>query len=142
MLPDVSPVTIALLRPGGFATTRATRSRYDATERNRDEARAKILAAMDRLEAEVGPSGYLVGDAFSVADLAAAALTTPLVRPPERQHLPPIAYPEPLQSFADELAARPAGQWVLDTYRRHRGVSAEVRRGGAAPAPPSAAVSA
>ena len=142
VLPDASPLTIALLAPGGFVTTRATRSRYDATERNRDEARTKILTAMDRLEAEVGPSGYLVGDAFSVADLTAAALTTPLVRPPERQHLPPIAYPEPLQTFADELAARPAGQWVLDTYRRHRGVSAEVKRGAAAPAPPSAAVSA
>jgi glutathione S-transferase len=142
VLPDSSPLTIALLAPGGFVTTRATRSRYDATERNRDEARAKILAAMDRLEAEVGPSGYLVGDAFSVADLTAAALTTPLVRPPERQHLPPIAYPEPLQSFADAIAARPAGLWVLDMYRRHRGVSAEVKRGALAPAPPSAAVSA
>ena len=140
MLPDVSPVTIALLRPGGFATTRATRSRYDATERNRDEARTKILTAMDRLEAEVGPSGYLVGDAFSVADLTAAALTTPLVRPPERQHLPPIAYPEPLKSFADEIAARPVGLWVLDIYRRHRGVSAEVGRAGARAQPAGAPV--
>jgi glutathione S-transferase len=138
VLPDSSPLTIALLAPGGFVTTRATRGRYGATEENRGEARAKILAAMDRLEAEVGPSGYLVGDAFSVADLAAAALTTPLVRPPERQHLPPIAYPEPLQSFADGIAARPAGQWVLDIYRRHRGVSAEVRRGAAAPQPAGA----
>jgi glutathione S-transferase len=138
VLPDASPLTIALLRPGGFVTTRATRGRYGATERNRDEARAKILAAMERIEAEIGPSGYLVGDAFSIADLTAAALATPLVRPPERQHLPPLAYPEPLQSFADELAARPAGLWVLDVYRRHRGVSAELRRGAAAPQPAGA----
>jgi glutathione S-transferase len=142
VLPDSSPVTLALLRPGGFMTTRATRGRYGATDANRAESRAKILAAMDRIEAEVGPSGYLVGDTFSVADLTAAALTTPLVRPPERQHLPPIAYPEPLQSFADDIAARPAGVWVCDMFHRHRGVSAEVKRGAVAPTPPSAAVSA
>jgi glutathione S-transferase len=135
VLPDASPLTLALLAPGGFVTTRATRGRYGATEANRDEARTRILAAMDRIEAEVRPSGYLVGDAFSVADLAAAALTTPLVRPPERQHLPPIAYPEELQSFADGIAARPAGHWVLDIYARHRGVSAEVGRAAAAPQP-------
>jgi glutathione S-transferase len=135
VLPDSSPLALALLRPGGFVTTRATRGRYGATEASRDESRTKIVAAMDRIEAEVGPSGYLVGDAFSVADLTAAALTTPLVRPPERQHLPPIAYPEPLQSFADEIAARPAGAWVLDMFRRHRGSSAEVRRGAPAPQP-------
>jgi glutathione S-transferase len=137
-LPDSSPITRALLRPSAFVTTRATRGRYAATEANRDESRAKILAAMDRIEAEVGPSGYLVGDAFSVADLTAAALSTPFIRPRERQYLPPVAFPEPLQSFCDELAARPAGAWVLDMFRRHRGTSAEVGRGAAAPAPAAA----
>ena len=97
---------------------------------------------MDRIEAEIGPSGYLVGDSFSVADLTAAALSTPFLRPPERQYLPPELPPEPLRTFGEELTARPAGQWVLDIYRRHRGVSAEVRRGAPAPAPPRAAVSA
>lgn len=141
VLPDSSPLTRALLRPGAFVTTRATRGRYKATRANEQEAREKILAAMDRIEAEVGPSGYLVGDAFSVADLTAAALSTPLIRPPERQHLPPVPFPEPLRSFAEQLAARPAGRWVTEIFRRHRGVSAEVKR-GAARTPPPAAVSA
>jgi glutathione S-transferase len=118
------------------------RRRYGITEASADEARGKVLAAMDRIEAEIGPSGYLVGDSFSVADLAAAALSTPFVRPPERQYLPPELPPEPLRAFGDELTARPAGQWVLDIYRRHRGVSAELKRGAVAPAPPRAAVSA
>jgi glutathione S-transferase len=142
VLPDSSPTTLALLRPGGFVTTRMTRGRYRATRANEEEARAKILAAMDRIEAEIGPSGYLVGDAFSVADLTAAALSTPLIRPPERQHLPPVPYPEPLRSFADQLQARPAGRWVLDVFHRHRGVSAEVRRGTGVRTSPPAAVSA
>ena len=69
----------------GFLTTRATRGRYGATERNRDEARAKILAAMDRIEAEVGPSGYLVGDAFSLPNRQPV---TGLIEKPHRR-LPP-----------------------------------------------------
>ncbi|HKG38132.1 MAG TPA: glutathione S-transferase family protein [Conexibacter sp.] len=142
VLPDSSPLTRAVLLPGAFAITRIARARYPATHANEQQAaRAKVLAAMDRIEAEVGPSGYLVGDAFSVADLAAAALSTPLLRPPGRPHLPSVAFPEPLQSFCDELARRPAAEWVSEIYRRHRGVSAEVRRGRARTSP-RAAVSA
>ena len=37
---------------------------------------------MDKLEADLQPSGYLVGERFSVADLTAASLFTPLVAPP------------------------------------------------------------
>ena len=43
---------------------------------------------MDRLEAELDGGDHLVGDAFSVADLTAAALFTPLIRPPERPFMP------------------------------------------------------
>jgi len=143
VLPDSSPRTRALLMPGAFVITRVARARYRSTHANEQQAaRARILAAMDRIEAEVGPSGHLVGDAFSIADLAAAALSTPLLRPPGRPYLPSVAFPEPLQSFCDELARRPAAEWVSEIYRRHRGVSAEVKRGAAAPAPPRAAVSA
>ena len=117
-------------------------ARYGIDARTAAEARTKILAAMDRIEAEVGPSGYLVGDAFTIADLTAAALATPFIRPPERQYLSPQPPPEPLRSFCEQLEARPAGRWVREIFRRHRGVSAEVKRGSAAPAPPPAAVSA
>lgn len=140
--PDSSPLVRASFRPGAFVVTRTVKARYGANEASAEEARRKVVAAMDRIEAEIGPSGYLVGDAFTIADLTAAALSTPFVRPPGRQYLPPQPPPEPLRSFTEELAARPAGEWVFDIYRRHRGVSAEVKRGAAAPAPPRAAVSA
>jgi glutathione S-transferase len=140
--PDSSPLLRASFRPGAFAVTRAVNARYGIDAASAAEARGRILAAMDRMEAEIGPSGYLVGDAFSVADLTAAALSTPFLRPPGRQYLPPHPPPEPLRSFTEELAARPAGRWVFDMYARHRGVSAEVKRGAAAPVPPRAAVSA
>ena len=140
-LPD-APRSRALLRPSAALTKLAVRRRYTVTQETAERARATVLAAMERIEAEVGPSGYLVGDAFSVADLAGAALATPFVRPPERQHLPPKLPQEPLRSFADELTARPAGQWVMEMYRRHRGVSAEIGSASSPRAAPPAAVSA
>jgi glutathione S-transferase len=142
--PDSSPLLRASLRPGMFATSRITKARYRANAGSAAEAKRKVVEAMERIEAEVGPSGYLVGDRFSIADLTAAALATPLIGPPERQYLPPQEQPEPLYAFAAELRARPAGRWVFDMYRRHRGVSAEVTRRGAprARSAPAAAVSA
>ena len=75
---------------------------------------------MGRLEAELQPSGYLVGDAFTVADLTAAALFTPVLAPPERPFAP-RAVTAPVQELRDELAARPGGAWVAEMYHRHRG---------------------
>ena len=74
---------------------------------------------MDRVERELGPSGYLVGDRFSVADLAGASLFTPLLSPPGRPYAPPTV--ASLQDFHDELLARPGGEWVYEMYARHRG---------------------
>ena len=88
--------------------------------------RGKMVAALDRIAAERQPSGYLVGDAFSVADLTAAALFAPLVVPPELQYRLPEPLPSVLVEHQRALADHPAYRWVADMYRRHRGVSAEV----------------
>jgi glutathione S-transferase len=82
---------------------------------------------MDRLESELQPSGYLVGDRFSVADLTAAALFTPLLMPPQRPYAPPTMAP-PVLEFREELSARPGGEWMTEMYARHRGESAELGR--------------
>jgi glutathione S-transferase len=91
-----------------------------------EAARVKTLAAMDRLESEVRPSGYLVGDRFTVADLTAAALLSPLVRPPEFPYKAAIPIPEPVAKIRDSVSTHPAFRWTLQTYRQHRGESAEV----------------
>jgi len=89
------------------------------------ESRAYVHAALDRLEAEIQPSGYLVGNAFSVADLAAAALFAPLLHAEEFPYrLPPLL--PPLAAWRASVADRPGFRWALDMYRRHRGTSAEV----------------
>jgi glutathione S-transferase len=81
---------------------------------------------MDRLEHELQPSGFLVGDRFTVADLTAAALLSPLVRPPEFPYKTTAPVPEPLVKIREAVSTHPAFQWTLQTYRQHRGESAEV----------------
>ena len=102
------------------------RRQMDINPATAEIARSKTMAAMDRLERELQPSGYLVGDRFTVADLTAAALLSPLVRPPEFPYKAEAILPEPLMKIRDAVSAHPAFKWTLRTYRQHRGESAEV----------------
>jgi glutathione S-transferase len=102
--------------------------RYGINEEDAQAARRKTEAAMDRVAAELQPSGYLVGGRFTVADLTASALLFPLVRPPEAPYMIPPPLPETFERFRDAMSARPAYGWVEDMYRRHRGSSAELAR--------------
>ena len=113
----------------GFKGRAAHRGTDDAhalrdQRRERGKGREKTTAAFERLESEIGPSGYLVGDTFTVADLTAAALFFPLVRPRSREHLTPGELPEPLRRSAPSYESRPGFEWVREMYRRHRGTSA------------------
>jgi len=87
----------------------------------------QVDRALDRLESEIGPSGYLVGDRFSSADLTAAALFYPLAMPPEYPYTFPPVYADAIARLLDRVEGRPAQAWVRDIYRRHRGTSAAVR---------------
>jgi glutathione S-transferase len=102
------------------------RARYGINEDTARQGWAKTKAAFDRLESEIGPSGYLVGDRFTVADLTAAALFFPLVRPPESEHLTPGTSPAGFEELREEVAGRPGWDWVREMYRRHRGTSSAV----------------
>jgi len=96
-------------------------------EPGRTEAyRQTILAALDRLERERGGRDYLVDDAFSVADLTAAAMLAPIVQPPELQYRPSLAPTGPLADFQRTVLDHPVAGWIAELYRRHRGTSAEV----------------
>jgi glutathione S-transferase len=112
-------VAFPLLRPRAAA-------RFGIDERGVALAYEKLRAAGDCFRATVRPTGYLVGDAFTVADLTLAALVAPLVAPeqypypqPQRGH-PLLAEPR------DALAASRLDEWARDIYARHRGESAEI----------------
>lgn len=102
-----------LLRTG---MRKAMRINAEAAERSR----RKTVAAMDRLESEIGPGGYLVGNSFTVADLTAAALFYPVAQPPQFPYPSVTDPPESAREFLDPLAERPGGEWVAEMYRRHR----------------------
>jgi glutathione S-transferase len=110
----------------------AMRRQMDINDATAEIARDKTLAAMDRLQKELRPSGYLVGDSFTVADLTAAALLSPLVGPPEFPYRAAMPRPEPFEKIRDSLSTHPAFRWTLQTYHRHRGKSAELASGESA----------
>lgn len=99
------------------------RRRYRIYPADAEQARVKLAAALDRIVAEVKPSGYLVGERFSVADLSAAALLFPLAMPPELQYrYPPPPDWGPLRPHTEHAAV----DWIREMYRRHRGPSSDV----------------
>ncbi len=85
-----------------------------------EQARTKVLAALDRLDLELGSNEYLVGDSFSVADLTAASLFYPLVLPEEGPLPTDQEPPEGMKSFRAPLEERPGFKWVEEMFRRHR----------------------
>jgi glutathione S-transferase len=91
----------------------------------------RVRAAGERFRAELGPSGYLVGDSFTVADLTVAALVAPVVAPEQ------FPYPQPqrghplLAPLRDALSEAGLVDWARDMYARHRGQSAEIEPGSA-----------
>ena len=93
-----------------------------------EESRELVRAALDKIEAEIGPSGYLVGESFTVADLTAASILAPIVMPPEFPYikLHPDERTAQSRRFRESLKDRPGFKWVEDIYARHRGTSAEV----------------
>ena len=94
----------------------------------RPETVEKLRAAFAKVEAEIGPSSYLAGDSFTVADLTAASILGLIVVPPEFPYikLHPDERTAEFRRFRDSLKERPGFKWVEDMYARHRGTSAEV----------------
>lgn len=96
-------------------------ARYAFTEAAVKTSRETLVAALDRIEVERAGRDYLVGDAFTVADLTAAALLYPLAWPAEFQYELPKPPPS---EFFDSLRDHPAVGWISETWRLHRGTSA------------------
>jgi|SRR5947209_5511804 len=118
--PDLSPMGCALARVGYPRMRRGLRDQFGINDTSVTHAYDKLVAAGQRFRACLQPSGYLVGNRFSVADLTLAALLAPLVAPPE------FPYPQPqrghprLTPVREALAAEGLLYWTHDMYARHR----------------------
>jgi glutathione S-transferase len=111
------------LRPAFPFVWRYMSSRYDFREGAVVDSRTTIARALDRIEAEREGGDHLVGNGFTVADLAAAALLYPLVWPAEFQY----ELPEPPRwEFLEPIRDHPGLDWISATWRGHRGSSAAV----------------
>ncbi len=104
------------------------RFRHGIRENNLERDRIIVAAALDRIEQERQNRAYLVGEAFTVADLTAAALLAPLLQPPEIQYPLQVELAPYLKDYRATLLRHPAAQWAARIYRQHRGYSAEVAK--------------
>jgi len=123
LMKRTAPGALAKLPPGPTAAyARAfTALRFRAGDAEKAErARAKVLASLDRLEAELGDGEYLVGDRFSVADLTAASLFYPLARPEEGPMPADQDGAAGFEAFRQPLLERRGIQWVKEMFHRHR----------------------
>lgn len=121
--------TSAVLRAGFPMLRLAMRRTFDISAESAVQSHVKMVAAIDRVEREISPAGYLVGESFTVADLTAAALFYPVARPPQFPYamVAEDDMPATWRDFLDSLARRPGGRWIAEIYRRHRAQSAEVK---------------
>jgi glutathione S-transferase len=118
--PDLSPARARAGRLLYPLMRRGVVRGFGIDERSVARARATISSLGRRLCLQRRPSGYLVGDTFTVADLTLASLLAPLVAPPE------FPYPQPqrghpaLASLRRELCEAKLLEWTAELYARHR----------------------
>jgi glutathione S-transferase len=88
---------------------------------NVERAFATVEHTLDELAERAKPTGYLVGDAFNIADLTAAALLAPLANPEHPDMARPTPVPASVQRVLARYASHPTIAWVDEMYARHRG---------------------
>jgi glutathione S-transferase len=111
------------VKPIGFAVTKVLNIN-DATAVEAERTFRAIFADVDERLADGRP--YLVGDTFSIADLTFAALSAPLIAPPEYAvPLPTVdSLPPQVAEVVRELRASPAGQHALKMFATERTAAA------------------
>src|SRR5579859_468347 len=96
--------------------------KYKVSEPAASRAETRVRETFARLGRGLGETGYFVGDRFTLADLTLAALSSPLLAPPEHPILGRMARnaPAALAKLRDELSSTVAGRHALRVYRDHR----------------------
>lgn len=101
------------------ALARGMRKRFRVPEPGEDGPLDELRGELEFIAGQVGSSGFLVGDRFSVADLTAAALLAPALCP-EAMPAGLPSFPAGLRETVEELRLTPAGQWARQVYLEYR----------------------
>lgn len=124
-------VAVAFLSTGGTELRRsilkntfplfkpALARNFKVPERTDPGPRRIILEEVSMIGELAAGTGFLVGDSFTVADLAACSFLIPFVDIGAMPEQMP-ALRGPIADFASEVARTPGGQWVAATYAAHR----------------------
>ncbi|HEV3130189.1 MAG TPA: glutathione S-transferase family protein [Solirubrobacteraceae bacterium] len=125
-MPDLKGARRLAMRAAFPAVRRQVIKGFGIDDRSVARAWEQLHRVGKRFQDTVRPSGYLVADQFTVADLTLAALSSPAATPPEfpypqPQRTSPLA--EPLRDGFGEYGLL---DWTREMYARHRPSSAEV----------------
>lgn len=104
------PLTRAVMKTSmGIAGAASIEDAYEWTRRG-----------FDRVAAEAGENGYLVGSHFTVADLTAASLLAPAVMPPDSPMALPDPKPQRLRDWLARWSEHPGAKWVVERFQNDR----------------------
>jgi glutathione S-transferase len=95
----------------------------DVDDATAAESRERVRAVFDKVGERLADGRrFLVGDAFSAADLAFAALAAAVIIPPRYgiRLPPPEALPEPFAAEVRAMREHPAGRFALRLYDEER----------------------
>jgi glutathione S-transferase len=126
LMPDITRAERVAARPLHAAVRRRVATALEIDGPGVELAWSKLHEACARFGEELQPSGYLVGDAFTVADLTLAALLAPLVAPPQFPYAQPQRGHPLLTPLLAPIVESGLFDWVHYMYAHHRSPSAEI----------------
>src|SRR5919197_4441039 len=124
--PDLSRARRAAARATYPLVRRRIVAMFGIDETNIELAWEKCRAGCERFAAELQPNGHLVGDRFTVADLAVAAIFSPAVAPLEFPYAQPQRDHPRLADLRAMFEDSGAAGWTRRLYAGYRPPSSEV----------------
>jgi glutathione S-transferase len=118
------PLEHAVVRAGFPLLSRLMRRMMRINEAGAVRSRDRVRRVFDKVGQRLADGRpHLLGDGFGAADIAFAALASPLLAPPEHPLRAGRTLQPPPPGFADEVCAfreTPAGSYALRVYRERR----------------------
>lgn len=118
--PQPAPMRWAYRAMFPLAKGRVERAYRTDDARHVDSCRTIVDRTLDEIAEQVLATGYLVGEAFTIADLTAAALLAPVADPDHPDMRRPTPQPTRVAEFAATWHAHPASEWARTMYAAHR----------------------